>query len=292
MNTSIDRLFLVGNGWGFECANKGLLPVCNQIIRLTDDSIMDNSGRDCTIKQYLTKLNHEVIIFAGYKPIVLHDVIVKNRCINIHYSLLPKYRGFHSTVWAILNNEDYLGLTVHIMNDYIDDGPIIYQYKVLNDGIRTSTSYMNEFNDHIASNLGRIISDYVSGKTEVVLNDRNQASWVGKRDLLDCKVDFTRSVDYQRRFFRCLVPPYPEPWVDYKGKKLNVKCIKFIESDTQTHVGRILSIDDEGMWVKCRGGYLCISELKDADSDTMVPFSDFKIGMYLDDKLKASRIIM
>lgn len=57
----------------------------------------------------------------------------KNKIINIHYSLLPKYRGYHSTVWAIINDEKYLGLTIHEMSEYIDDGDIIYQYKVEND---------------------------------------------------------------------------------------------------------------------------------------------------------------
>jgi methionyl-tRNA formyltransferase len=48
--------------------------------------------------------------------------------------LLPKYRGLHSTVWSILNNEPYFGLTIHIMNEFIDDGPVVYQYKFRNSG--------------------------------------------------------------------------------------------------------------------------------------------------------------
>lgn len=54
-----------------------------------------------------------LVITAGYKPLIPQEVIEKSKIINIHYSLLPKYRGLHSIIWALLNGEEYVGYSIH-----------------------------------------------------------------------------------------------------------------------------------------------------------------------------------
>lgn len=268
MNTNTN-LFLVGEGWGFDCAKTGLLKRFN--------SFKDLQTKEA--KETINNLTEATIIFAGYKPIVPHDVLKNNDCINIHYSLLPKYRGLHSTVWAILNDEDYLGLSVHKMSDYIDDGPIIHQFKVKNDRIKTSTDYMLMFNQYIADNLGDIITDYFNNPTSLIENNKQYATWVGKRTIEDCKIDFGRDIKYIHNLFRALVNPYPLPYIIYREKKFIVSKVDYHLQNVDTHLGRILNIDNDGLWVKAKDGYIVIKELKD-DKGGVVPFDYFKIGQY------------
>ena len=179
------RIILVGDGWGAVAAFKSLLKLPNPISVITEDAdiLVEKPNRVNT----LDGLNDEILIFAGYKPIVQNSILENNVCINIHYSLLPAYRGLHSTVWAILNNEPKLGLTIHEMNRYIDDGPIIYQFSVENDFSSTSKDYMDLFNRHIEKNLNKVIVDYLSGKIESIPQDKTKASWVGRRREQDCR---------------------------------------------------------------------------------------------------------
>lgn len=261
-------IYIAGNGWGNECAVSGLSKQFANVVHIEDGQGIN-----------LTDLRGETIIFAGYKPLVPHQVIVDNDCINIHYSLLPKYRGLHATVWTILNDEDYVGLTIHQMTDYIDDGPIIHQYKLPNDRIKTCTEYMTLFNAYIADNLGHIIKDYIQGKISLMENNKSQATWVGKRKLQDCKVDFNKPLNFLRCFFRALVAPYPLPFVEYKGEKYIITSVGFHEVSVDTDIGRILNIDNDGLWVKAKDGYLIIKELVTKDNE-IISFNRFRIGQY------------
>lgn len=259
-------IYLAGEGWGNDSAFAGLCKGGFDVRRIEGTALPDLKG--------------ETVVFAGFKPIVSHNFIADNTCINIHYSLLPKYRGFHSTVWAILNDEDYLGLTAHLMSDYIDDGPIIHQFMVENDRVRTSREYMEFFNSYIADNIGQILEDYLYGKTGLSENNKQLATWVGKRTREDCKIDFHRDIHYLKNFFRALVDPYPLPYVEHKGVEYVVTKVGFHHQNVETHMGRILNIDNEGLWVKVLDGYILIKELRTRDGD-IVPYTLFRIGQYL-----------
>lgn len=69
------------------------------------------------------------VFLARWYPIINESAIKRKKYINIHSSLWPKYRGIHSIFWAIMNGEKELGYTIHEVNEYVDDGDILYQYK-------------------------------------------------------------------------------------------------------------------------------------------------------------------
>lgn len=72
-------------------------------------------------------------IISVYYRYILNDNILKivnYKAINLHPSLLPKYRGTKSSVWAIINNEKYTGISFHYMNKNIDDGHLLFQKKI------------------------------------------------------------------------------------------------------------------------------------------------------------------
>ncbi len=273
------RVYLFGNGWGAVAACNGLLKASFEVFILEQDAELEALGARYS-ETGMDALDGTLMVFAGYKTIVPSSVLEKNTCINVHYSLLPKYRGFHSTVWAILNDEPELGLTVHLMDEYIDNGPIIAQFKVENNHSDTSTMYMQEFNAYIASELGIIVKEFIDGKITPRVQDKTKASWVGKRNLEDCRIDFDQSIKYLKAFFRALVPPYPLPFFDAAGVRYHVTDVAFFPSDVVTHTGRILNIDEDGLWIKVRDGYMIVRELVDANG-ARANFSAFKIGQFV-----------
>ena len=77
-----------------------------------------------------------LMISAGYDRIVPADLLARvERSVNVHFGMLPKYRGSYSIPWAILNNETEIGVTLHEMAPSIDDGAIIRQDRFLNDPV-------------------------------------------------------------------------------------------------------------------------------------------------------------
>ncbi|WP_226063794.1 methionyl-tRNA formyltransferase [Kaistella polysaccharea] len=280
------KISLAGSGWGAVAAYKSLCRIFPVLEVITKDQYLIKELRECDILLSDIKLGvAEVIICAGYKEVISREILKTKEIINVHYSLLPKYRGLHSTVWAILNEESELGLTIHRMNEKIDDGDIIYQFTTKNDGESTATFYMNMFNDWIDTNLGNIIISYFSGNIKAIKQDFSRATWVGKRSIEDCEIDFRKDHLYLKTFFRVLNPPYPKPFFRIKAK---AKCyfpskIVFLERKINTQIGRILNIDDKGLYISSKDGYVILSEITDLDGQEIAN-SKFMIGEYLEKK--------
>ena len=281
MNMKYSSIILAGNGWGAIAAGKSLTKEFSSIAVLSDDEAVIAIANGKIIPS-LQVLDNALIVFAGYKPFVPKLVLEHNTCINVHYSLLPAYRGLHSTVWAILNNESKLGLTIHLMDEYMDNGPIIYQYAVDNDFKSTSTEYMEVFNNHIEQNLGKVIKSFIEGGIKPHAQDKSKASWVGRRNVEDCRIDFSKPIGYQKAFFRALVAPYPLPFFTFRNKRYVVLQTSFHPSSVISHIGRILNIDNEGIWIQIADGYMVVKKMVD-ESGSEISYTNFTIGQYLNE---------
>ena len=87
----------------------------------------------------------DLFISAGYDKII-HDDIIQYcpNIVNIHFGMLPKYRGSFSIPWAIINNEEYIGITLHEIDTGIDSGSIIAKSKIPNDKKKSAIDLYNE----------------------------------------------------------------------------------------------------------------------------------------------------
>ena len=274
------KILLAGDGWGAIAAFNSLkVSEEHQLFIFTHDENWKNQLQE---ENYfcVNSFNgtYDLVITAGWRPIIKEDVLKKFRILNIHYSLLPAYRGFHGTVWAILNNESKLGITIHRMNAHIDDGPIVYQFSLDNNFVDTATSYMSRFNDNVQEQLLTVVNEYLSGERNEVPQDKSKASWVGKRKPGHCALDFTKTLDYQKAFFRALSQPYPAPYFIVKGQIFEVHKATFHESPVSSDNGRILNIDNEGVWISCVGGYIVCKKIILQSGGKEVPYKYFKIG--------------
>lgn len=281
------KIGLAGSGWGFWAALKGLLTefenieIYNPVETKELNNFSEEQQVNFSYTSSLEEFKSDIIVCAGLKDIITIDLLNTKKFINIHPSLLPTYRGLHSTVWAMLNNESAFGYTVHEMNEYIDDGPIIYQFRIENDFFSNSRYYMELFNTDTEKNLGKVVSEYLKGIRKAIPQDKTNASWVGRRNMEDCKIDFNQNNEYLERFFRALCSPYPTPFFIYKDEKLFPTSAKFHDSKVKSHIGRILNVDNEGIWISTGSGYIIFSEVKNEQGNSIDLISTFKIGTKL-----------
>lgn len=276
-------ILLAGDGWGAEAALLSLVtePVFTISVLTHDDDVLSAAnGNNVSIANNFDG-DFDLIVCAGWKGKIKKDVLLAARIINIHYSLLPAYRGLHSTVWAILNNEKYLGFTFHEMNEFFDDGPIVYQYHVENDFKSTAAWYMEHFNLKVKEVLSDIIHKYLKGNLSVYKQDKSKASWVGKRTFEDCRINFQLDIEYQKAFFRALTAPYPLPFFEANSILYNITEYGFQTTDIKTHLGRILNLDEEGLWISCSEGYIICKKIVFQNTGESVSLSSFKIGQFI-----------
>ncbi len=145
LNTAV---FVSGNGSNLQAiidSNKlnVLLVVCNNKeayaierakasnieILILDYYNVSSLYNEIMVYEVMKEMKIELILLAGFLKKITPYLICKypNRIINIHPSLLPKYKGLNAIERAIENNEDEIGVTVHYVNERIDDGEIIVQ---------------------------------------------------------------------------------------------------------------------------------------------------------------------
>ena len=123
--------------------------------------------------KYLKNSNLDLIISISC-PIILNQevlMIPSLGCINVHCSLLPKYRGLMPSFWTLFYKEKYTGVSIFLMNEYIDDGPIIYQKKIKVDNL-TLEGLINKTKKQSFICLIEVLKKYLNNKIRVI--NKNQ----------------------------------------------------------------------------------------------------------------------
>lgn len=175
----------------------------------------------------------DLFIVASFGKILSTEIlnIPKLGALNIHPSLLPKYRGPSPIQTAILNGDQKTGVTIIKMDEEVDHGPIIYQKEVEIKETDTFESLAERLFKTAAENLSNTISNYVLSKINVTPQDDSKATLTKllKREvgLIDVynppdKVTLDRMI---RAYF-----PWPGVWTKYNLGD-NEKIIKFLPNE-------------------------------------------------------------
>jgi methionyl-tRNA formyltransferase len=123
-------------------------------------------ARDENFISELRKLTPDLIVVAAYGQILPQSILdlPKHGCLNVHTSLLPKYRGAAPIQWAIANGETETGVTIMKMDAGLDTGPIVAQQRTPISPVDDSVTLHEQLAQLGASLLVQIIPDYVAGK--------------------------------------------------------------------------------------------------------------------------------
>jgi len=276
------KIIFAGDNHGGIVALKSIQQHFDVIEVMTTDKNIISLLRptDTLITNFLDS-NTKLVVCAGYHSIVTEEVLNKKIIINTHPSLLPKYRGMHGLAWGMLNFEEELGFTIHLMNKYIDDGDVLEQFTVRYTN-QTSQEIMEMFDNYVEQNLGRVVSQFLTKEIVPRKQDRSKATWVAKRNLNDCIVDFNKDNKYIERLFKVLVSPYPLPMIDINDKLFEIISYKLLEIKYETHIGRVLNIEDNDVYIKVKDGLLIINKLREYKTGKPVLASKLlKIGKRL-----------
>ena len=91
-------------------------------------------GAELALSDAISLFRPCLLVSAGYDRIVAPEVLSRvTRCVNVHFGMLPKYRGSYSIPWAVLNNDSEIGVTLHDMAPSLDSGAVIRQGRFPND---------------------------------------------------------------------------------------------------------------------------------------------------------------
>ncbi|MBU1176910.1 methionyl-tRNA formyltransferase [Patescibacteria group bacterium] len=180
------------------------------------------------IKSEITNLKPDLIIVSSYGKIIPKSIldIPLLECLNIHPSLLPKYRGSSPIQTAILNGDKTTGITIMLMDEKMDHGPIVSQMKI---DIEPSENYKDlekRLSQESGSFLIKILPQYLNNKIKPQIQNESEASYTKILSREQGEIDLNKSAKEIERMIKAFYP-WPGTWF-----YLNKKRIKIIKAKT------------------------------------------------------------
>jgi methionyl-tRNA formyltransferase len=170
---------------------------------------------------YIFSINY---LFLVQKIILKHP---KYYSVNIHGSLLPKYRGRTPHVWAIINGEKKTGVTVHLMDEECDNGDIILQKKINISQNSTGADILIKFNFEYIIMLDLLLQVIKNENLKFKKQDISKATYFGQRTPDDGLINWEWQKERIRNWVRAQAYPYPGAFSFYNKNKIIIDEIKF-----------------------------------------------------------------
>ena len=215
--------------------------------------------------EILEKIKPELIVVVAYGKILPHDFLIfpKYGCINVHASILPKYRGASPIHFAVLNGDKITGVTVQQMDDGVDTGDILNTITV-EIGENDTTEYMYEVLAPLgAEAMMQTIRMIETDTLNPVKQDESQMSKVGLLSKQNSPIDWTKSAYSIHNQIRGLYS-WPGASSKFNGKTLKIHSSVLSDKKGNNKPGEIVYTDDS--LIVCCGDNKCI-ELKEVQPE-------------------------
>ena len=246
--------------------------VSKNYLVLQPENFRSNSSEINTLK----KFDADIAVVAAYGILLPPEVLsaFRHGCINLHPSLLPKYRGASPVSSTILAGDKYTGVTIIQLDSGMDSGPILSQEKIKLQG--------DEFCDKLTMDLfmlgsnlvSKTISEFATGNIEIVQQDHDKATFTEKLSRNDGLIDWTKGFNRIWKEIRAY-NPWPGSHTKFKGKNLKIIEAK-ISTENKSPSGYV-SIHRNEVYVGTSDGSLNVKKLQ-VEGGNIVLASDFARG--------------
>jgi len=196
-------------------------------------------------------------IFSFYyrrmlKPSLL--ALPRRGALNMHGSLLPKYRGRAPVNWAVLHGERYTGATLHYMAQKPDAGDIVIQQSIPILSDDTAKEVFDKVTVAAEIALDTVLPELIAGTASRVPQDLAQGSYFGGRTAEDGRIDWTCSAPQIHNLVRAVAPPYPGALTTVAGVPSRVLKTRVLAKASPASALPAVSIDDGRLVAHCGGG--------------------------------------
>jgi len=186
--------------------------------------------------------------------------IPQRGALNMHGSLLPKYRGRVPVNWAIIHGERETGATLHYMTVKPDNGDTVAQERVAIGPDDTAAEVFDKVTGAAAAALERVLPALVAGTAPRIAQDLSQGGYFGGRKPEDGRIDWSQPARRIHDLVRAVAPPYPGAFCDLDGHRLAVLRTRVVDDDTPHAEGPRLRVADGRLLADCTNGTLELVE--------------------------------
>lgn len=230
------------------------------------------------LRQYKTYCP-DINIVAAFGQIMPDELLYfpKFHSVNIHASLLPKYRGASPINRAIINGEAFTGISYQMMETKLDRGDVIFSSKFPIADSDTSETLFSSLSDLAARTLPQVLDLIQSGRAARVKQDDALATYAGLLKKEDGLIDFDAPSRTVFNLIRGLLP-WPCAYSYLDGQKIKIFSSEPLETSAGTAPGTVTGfVKNVGFTVECKGSSLLVKEVSPEGGKRM-PAWDFFIG--------------
>ena len=239
----------------------------------------ENFREEETVAQ-LKALRPDICAVVAYGRILPQKVldVPTHGCINIHASLLPKYRGSAPYQWAVLDGEKETGVSAMYLCREMDAGDVIDVSKTPIDPNETAGELLDRLAVLGADLLSKTLTKFTQGKVEAVPQDPALVSYAPMLDKTMCPIDWTKTAQQVHDHVRGL-HPWPVATMELKGQKFKVHATAVVAGKGQP--GEILGLTKTGLMIACGEGAVEVRILQ-AEGGKRMAAPDYFRGHPLD----------
>lgn len=209
----------------------------------------------------------DLIVVAAFGQILKKDVLdlPKYGCINVHASLLPRWRGAAPINAAILAGDEETGVTIMRMDVGLDTGPMLTKRSIRLTPTDTAGSVFHALSTLGADLLIATLPRWIAGELQLQMQDDTLATYAPMMKKEEGKLDFTHDVNALERRVRAF-NPWPGAFIEFKGTILKVHRAQVEQGNAE--VGQRLIVQDQPA-VGAQGGLLILHEVQPAGKKPM-----------------------
>lgn len=234
--------------------------------------------KDPLVLEKMQKIDPDLNVVVAYGQIIPSSLIYYPRyhSINLHFSLLPKYRGASPVHWSILNGEQITGVTIFELNEKMDEGDILakQELKIL------PGEYAHELEARLAEMGADLLCKTIDRIDSIphIKQDHSQATLAPLLKKEDGRIDWTKKaieIDRQVRAFT----PWPSAFSFLDKKRIKIVAGKWLDSKTPNSApGEMLDVNTKGIRVSCgQNSIYLIEKLQPEGKQAMSAYA-FSLG--------------
>jgi methionyl-tRNA formyltransferase len=217
--------------------------------------------RDEEFVKTLRAYNPDVIVVVAFGQIIPLSILQmpKFGCVNIHGSLLPKYRGAAPIQWAVLDGEKETGITTILMDEGIDTGDILLKKTIQIDTDETSGSLFDKLMALGAETILETLDELEKGNLTPTKQGESPTAYAKMLTKAMGLIDFTKSAKELDCFVRGM-DPWPSAYTLLSGKTLKLWKVRVVEGGGKA--GSVIEIGKESFTVACGEGAIEVLEVQ------------------------------
>ncbi len=211
----------------------------------------------------LKSFKPDIVVVAAFGQLLPRSIlnIPRYGCLNLHPSLLPRFRGASPVQAAILAGEDFTGVSMMLMDEGLDTGPVLSQAKIPISPFDTTGTLTLKLSYLASMLLLEVLPRWVKGEIEPEAQDEDKATYSEPLSSQEGEIDWKLPALYISRKVRAL-QPWPGCYTRWRGRKLKIIKAEALPAQREVKAGEVVSLGKDFFGVGTGEGVLKVLEVQ------------------------------